>query len=236
MKYMIQGASLPVLKLEMNPGESVECEAGAMSWMDDGIVMDTNIGNGIGSMFGRMFTNENAFLNRYTAQKAGEIVFSSRFPGSISAVKLNGSGIVVQKGAFLADVGKVQNEVHFQKKLGGALFGGEGLLMRRYHGDGIVFLEIDGSAHEYELAQGQCKIIDTGYLAAMSDTCTMDVRTVDGAANVFFGGEGLFNTVVYGPGKVILQSMPIATTAVTLADYMPGHNTRHQSVSLPISI
>lgn len=221
MQYLIQGENLPVLKLKMNPGEVVDCEAGAMSWMDDEIEMQTNTGGGLGKMFGRMFTGERAFMNRYVARRQGEIAFSSKFPGSISAVKLEGSGIVVQKGSFLASVGNLQNEVFFQKRISSGFFGGEGFLMRRYYGDGMVFLEIDGSAHEYEIPAGDCKVIDTGHLAAMSDTCRLEVRTVKGMTNIFFGGEGLFNTVVYGPGKVILQSMPIASTAMKLYEYMP---------------
>ena len=180
MQYAIQGDNLPVLKLRLDAGEVVNCEAGAMSWMDDEIEMQTNTGGGIGKMFGRIFTGENAFMNTYIARRPGEIAFSSKFPGSISAVRLSGGeGIVVQKGSFLACCGNIDNEVFFQKRISSGFFGGEGFLMRRYHGDGMVFLEIDGSAHEYELAAGDCKIVDTGYLAAMSDTCL--AGSADGA-------------------------------------------------------
>ena len=221
MKYKIEGDNLPVLKMFLEPGELVECEAGAMSWMDDEIQMQTSAG-GIGKMFGRMLTNEHAFTNTYIANRQGEIAFSSRFPGSIRAVEVTpGNGIVVQKGSFLASFGNITNEVYIQKRLGGGLFGGEGFLMRRFTGNGIVFLEIDGSAHDYEIPAGDCKIVDTGYVAAMSENCRMEIRTISGVTNVLFGGEGLFNTVVYGPGKVILQSMPIASTAMHLYNYMP---------------
>lgn len=221
MNYKIDGGSLPVLKLMMEPGEVAMCEAGAMSWMDDEIEMQTSAG-GIGKMLGRMLTKESAFLNTYVARKAGEIAFSSKFPGSIQAIPITpGNGIVIQKGSFLACVGDIQSEVYIQQKLGRGFFGGEGFLMRRYTGNGMVFLEIDGSAHEYEIAPGDCKIIDTGYVAAMSDSCRMEVKTIKGVTNMLFGGEGLFNTVVYGPGKITLQSMPIASTAMQLYQYMP---------------
>lgn len=221
MKYVIEGESLPVLKVSLEAGESITCEAGAMSWMDSGIEMQTAAG-GLGKMLGRMLTKEAAFENNYVANSAGEIAFSSKFPGSIRAVEVTPeNGIVIQKGSFLASFGDVHSEVYFQKKIGGGLFGGEGFLMRRYTGNGIVFLEIDGSAHEYELAAGARKIIDTGYVAAMSDSCTMQVETVKGVKNILFGGEGLFNTVVSGPGKIILQSMPIAGTAMQLYEFMP---------------
>ena len=221
MQYKIEGESLPVVKIQLEAGESVVCEAGAMSWMDDEIVMQTETG-GVGKMFGRMFSKETLFLNTYTANRAGEIAFASHFPGSIRAVEVTpDKGVIIQKGSFLAYVGNIENEVYIQHKLGTGFFGGEGFLMRRYHGKGIVFLEIDGSAHEYEISAGDCKIIDSGHVAAMSDTCKMEIRTVKGVKNKLLGGEGFFNTVVSGPGKVILQSMPIASTAMELYQYMP---------------
>ncbi|MCR5785626.1 MAG: TIGR00266 family protein [Eubacterium sp.] len=224
MKYVIDGGNLPVLKIQLEAGECVECEAGAMSWMDDEIEMQTQAG-GLGKMFGRMFTNESAFMNTYVAKYGGEIAFSAKFPGSIMAVEITPEkSIVVQKGSFLASCGQITNEVFIQQKLGRGLFGGEGFLMRKFSGTGIVFLEVDGSAHEYDIPAGDCKIVDTGYVACMDATCTMEVKTISGVKNVVFGGEGLFNTVVHGPGKVVLQSMPIASTAMLLSGYMPTSN------------
>lgn len=221
MKYLIDGGNLPVLKVLLEQGETIECESGAMSWMDDEIQMQTSAG-GLGKMFGRMLTNEHAFMNTYYANRAGEIAFSAKFPGSIRAVEITpGNGLIVQKGSFLASFGNITNEVYIQQRLGRGLFGGEGFLMRKFTGNGIVFLEIDGSAHEYEIPAGDCKIVDTGYVACMSESCTMEVKTIKGVKNVLFGGEGLFNTVVYGPGKVTMQSMPIASTAMQLYQYMP---------------
>ena len=221
MRYRIDGENLPVLKVLLEQGEAIECEAGAMSWMDNEIQMQTSAG-GLGKMFGRMLTNERAFTNTYVANRSGEIAFSSKFPGSIRAVEITpGNGLIVQKGSFLASFGNITSEVYIQQRLGRGLFGGEGFLMRRFTGNGIVFLEIDGSAHEYDIPAGDCKIIDTGYVAAMTESCRMEVKTISGVTNVLFGGEGLFNTVVYGPGKVTLQSMPIASTAMQLYQYMP---------------
>lgn len=221
MRYRIDGENLPVLKVLLEQGEAIECEAGAMSWMDNEIQMQTSAG-GLGKMFGRMLTNERAFTNTYVANRTGEIAFSSKFPGSIRAVEITpGNGLIVQKGSFLASFGNITSEVYLQQRLGRGLFGGEGFLMRRFTGNGIVFLEIDGSAHEYDIPAGDCKIVDTGYVAAMTESCRMEVKTISGVTNVLFGGEGLFNTVVYGPGKVTLQSMPIASTAMQLYQYMP---------------
>ena len=192
-----------------------------MSWMDEGIEMQTSAG-GLGKMLGRMFTNESAFMNTYIANQGGEIAFSSKFPGSIRAVEITpGNGLVIQKGSYLASAGDLTNEVFFQKRLSTGFFGGEGFLMRKFTGTGIVFLEIDGSAHEHELPEGASKIIDTGYLAAMTESCSMEIRSVKGIKNMLFGGEGFFNTAVKGPGRIIIQSMPISSTAVELYKYLP---------------
>jgi uncharacterized protein (TIGR00266 family) len=220
MQYEIMGGTLPVVVCRLNPGDEMFCEGGSMAWMDDGIVMNTE-GGGIGKVFGRMFTGEKMFRNRYVAQRPGEIAFASSFPGSIRAVQITPDRpVIAQKGAYLASYGNVEVAVHFQKGKGG-FFGGEGFLMQKYSGDGIVFLEIDGSAIEYDIPAGDRKIVDTGYLAAMDGTCTIDTVTVKGAKNIFLGGEGLFNTVVNGPGHVILQTMPIQKTAMLLYGYMP---------------
>ncbi|MCF0142793.1 MAG: AIM24 family protein [Parasporobacterium sp.] len=221
MKYSIDGGNLPVLKVWLEQGEVIECESGAMSWMDDEIEMQTQSG-GIGKMFGKMLTKEHAFTNIYAARQAGEIAFAAKFPGSIQAVEITpGNGLIVQKGSYLASFGDINSEVFFQKKIKTGVFGGEGFLMRKFTGNGIVFLEVDGSAHEYEIPAGECKIIETGNLAFMTETCKLEVRAISGVKNVLFGGEGLFNTVVYGPGKVTIQSMPLASLAMLLAPYMP---------------
>ena len=224
MKYRVEGGNLPVLLVSLEAGEVIQCEAGAMTWMDDEIEMQTQAG-GLGKMFGRLMTNESMFMNTYQARRAGEIAFASRFPGSIRAIEIYPDRpVIIQKGSYLATFGNVQNEVFIQKKLGAGLFGGEGFLMRKFFGSGIVFLEIDGSAIEYDIPAGDCKIIDTGYLAMMDASCDMEIRQVKGMKNIFLGGEGLFNTVVRGPGHIICQSMPVSRTAMMLYGYMP-HST-----------
>ncbi len=221
MNYEITGGNLPVVLVKLEAGEVVTCESGSMSWMDQGIEMQTE-GGGVGKMFGRMFTGESLMLNKYVARQAGEIAFASSFPGSIRAIEVTpDKPVVAQKGAFLASVGNVEMSVHFQKKVGGALFGGEGIIMQKFSGSGLVFFEIDGSAIEYDLQPGEQKIVDTGYTAIMDASVGYDVVMIKGVKNMLFGGEGLFNTTLTGPGHVVLQSMPIAGTAMKLYAYMP---------------
>ena len=151
------------------------------------------------------------------------IAFASSFPGSILAIEITpGRDIVVQKSGFLAAEEGVELSVFFQKKLSSGLFGGEGFIMQRLSGRGIAFIEIDGSTVEYDLASGQQMIVDTGYLAMMDATCTMETQTVKGVKNVLFGGEGLFNTVVTGPGHIVLQTMPLNKFASSIIRMMPS--------------
>lgn len=221
MNYKIEGGNLPVLLCRLEAGEEMVCEGGSMSWMDDEIEMKTE-GGGVGKVFGRMFTGESMFQNRYVANRPGEIAFASSFPGSIRAIEVTpDKPVIAQKSAFLASFGSIDISVFFQKKMKSGFFGGEGFLMQKFSGTGIVFIEIDGSAEEYDIPAGDCKIVDTGYLAAMDGTCSIDTRTVKGVKNVLFGGEGLFNTVVKGPGHVILQTMPIVKTAMAISPFIP---------------
>ncbi|MBR1798254.1 MAG: TIGR00266 family protein [Clostridiales bacterium] len=221
MNYRIEGGNLPVVIISLNPGESVQCESGAMSWMTAGIKMSTSTGGGIGKMFGRMVTGEGLMVNTYTAEQAGEIAFASSFPGSIKAVEINGNSFLAQKGAFLASFGNVEQSVGIQKNVGGGFFGGEGFLMQKFTGNGIVFLEVDGSAIEYDLNPGEKMIVDTGYTVMMDSTVNLEVEMVKGVKNVLFGGEGLFNTTLTGPGHIMLQTMPVSSTAAILYKYMP---------------
>ena len=225
MKYEIKGDPMPVVICELDAGESMITERGSMVWMSPNMQMETSAG-GLGKAFGRMFSGESMFQNIYTAKGGpGMIAFASSFPGAIRVVEVTPDHpIVAQKSSFLAATSGVELSVFFQKKLGAGLFGGEGFVMQKLSGHGLAFLEIDGSAVEYELQPGQQLIVDTGNLAMMSDTCKMDIQSVKGVKNVLFGGEGLFNTVVTGPGRVTLQTMPLSNFASTIATYIPSKN------------
>lgn len=224
MQYEIKGESMPVVVCHLQAEETMICEAGAMSWMSPNMEMKTE-GGGIGKVFGRMFSGEAMMQNRYTAKKQpGMIAFASSFPGSIRAYEITPSTpIICQKRAFLASTEGIELGVHFQKRMGG-FFGGEGFIMQRISGSGTVFLEIDGSTVEYNLAAGEQLVIDTGYLAMMDASVKMDVQQIKGVKNVLMGGEGLFNTIVTGPGRVVVQTMPISQVAGLIASLMPSRN------------
>ncbi|MBQ8416359.1 MAG: TIGR00266 family protein [Clostridia bacterium] len=227
LKYQIEGGNLPVVICYPEMGQTLCTEGGSMSWMSPNMKMETNTGGGIKKVFSRMFSGEKIFMNEYTPIGGnGMIAFASSFPGSIIPYNVSaGNGIIVQKGAFLAMEKGMDVSIYFQKRLGNIFFGGEGFIMQRISGNGIVFLEIDGYCKEYELGVGQSIVVDTGYLAAMSESCTMEIESVKGIKNKLFGGEGFFNTRITGPGKVYLQSMPISNTAAVLIPYLPTPNT-----------
>ncbi len=223
MKYKIVGEPLPAVICDVEPGETLITESGAMSWMSPNMKMQTTSGGGLGKMFGRMFSGDSLFLNRYTSNGGpGQIAFASCFPGSIRAIEIKpGHDIIAQKSSFLAAEEGVDLSIFFQKKLGAGFFGGEGFIMQRLSGQGTAFIEIDGYAVEYELTATQSIVVDTGYLAMMDSTCSMEVVTVPGIKNALFGGEGIFNTVVRGPGRVVLQTMPASKVANAIIPYIP---------------
>lgn len=223
MRYEIKGDTLPVVICHLEAGERMITERGSMAWMSPNMKMETSTNGGFGKAFGRMFSGEAMFQNIYTAQGGnGLIAFASSFPGSIKAFEIGpGQEYIFQKKAFLAGEPGVNISVHFHKKVDSGLFGGEGFILQKVSGNGIVFAEFDGHVVEYELQPGQQIVIDSGYLAAMSVTCQMDIQTVPGLKNIVFGGEGLFNTVITGPGHVWLQTMPISSVADSLRPYFP---------------
>ena len=221
IRYEITGGDLPVVICYPEANRTIKTERGAMSWMSPNMEMKTNAG-GLGKVLGRVVSGESIFLNEYTATGGpGMIAFASSFPGSILPYHVTpGNEIIVQKRGFLAMEDTLTLSVAFQRKIGAGFFGGEGFIMQKASGDGMIFLEIDGSCTKYELAPGQQIVVDTGYVAAYTGSCTMDIRTVKGLKNMVFGGEGLFNTVITGPGTVYLQSMPIYSVASSIAPYI----------------
>lgn len=221
MQYRIEGGSLPALIINLNAGETIISESGGRTWSRGPIVTETK-GGSAGKALGRLLSGESLFMSHYTAQGPAEIAFTSTFPGRIVARELQaGQSVICQKSAFLCATAGVELSAYVQKKLGAGLAGGEGFIMQKVTGPGLAFFEFDGYCPEYDLAAGEELTCDTGVLAMMDETCTMDVRMVKGAKNLLLGGEGLVDTVITGPGKVYLQTMTVANLAKLIIPFIP---------------
>ena len=222
MKYEIKGGSFPVVVCYLENGEKMITEKGSMVWMSPNMQMDTQ-GGGVGKMFSKAFSGESMFRNIYTAKGTGMIAFGSSFPGKILAIEIApGKEIILQKSAFLAAEEGVETSIHFNKKVSAGFFGGEGFIMQRIHGQGIAFAEIDGELVQYELRPGEQMVVDTGNVAGFESTVSIEIQQVAGLKNKLLGGEGFFNTVLTGPGRIWLQTMPISSVAASIRPYLPS--------------
>jgi len=207
MRYNIIGQTVPAVECELIRGESMYTQSGGMIWQTSGINMSTNARGGIAKSLGRIFTGESIFMANYTAETDGAIVaFGSTVPGSVVPVDVSQGDIIAQKGAFLCAEQSVDLQVAFTKKITAGLFGGEGFILQRIYGKGMVFLEVDGDMVTRTLAPGEVLKVDTGNVVAFETSVQYDIETVKGLGNIFFGGEGLFLTKLTGPGKIILQT------------------------------
>lgn len=226
MRYEIWGGQLPAVTMQLEAGESVYTQRGGLSWMSDGIAMETNMKGGLGKALGRMFAGESLFMATYTAQRTGtQITFASSMPGNILVFEVApGREYIAQKSAFLYAQPGVTLSAEVTRGIKGGLFGGEGFILQRYTGRGLVFLELDGAIREYTLAPGEVLKVDTGNVAAFESTVGYSAEMVKGFANILFGGEGLFLTTLQGPGKVWLQTMSISELAGRILPYMPSHD------------
>lgn len=222
MRYKIWGNPSPAVSIELQSGESIYTQSGGMTWMRGDIDMQTNMRGGLGKAFGRMFSGESAFLATCTARGAAEITFASSVPGTIKAIELTGRNeYIAQKGAFLCATQGVDISASLTKAKGG-FFSGEGFVLQRYSGVGMIFLELDGSIGEYELAPGESMLVDTGNVAFFEASVQYSAQMQKGIKNALFGGEGLFLTKLTGPGKVWLQTMSISELASRIIPFMPS--------------
>ena len=215
--YKIFGDDMQIVEIELDPGEGVRAEVGAMMYMEDGIEMQTSTGGGMFKGFKRMITGESFFITTFLFQGSGKghVSFGAPYPGKIIPVELNNFGgqFLCQKDAFLCAASGVEIEIAFTKKLGAGLFGGEGFILQRLAGDGRAFIHAGGTIIKKELKQGERLRVDTGCLVAFAPTVEYDIQFVGGFKNALFGGEGLFLAVLRGPGTVYLQSLPFSRLA-----------------------
>lgn len=223
MEYEISGGSFPSVICTLQKGETMKDETGSMAFMTSDIKMDTNVGGGILKGIGRALSGDTIFLNFFTAQSDNQkIAFSACYPGKIIPIRLNGSNSIIgEKNAFLAAEDGVDIDMYFKKRLGVGLFGGEGFILQKFTGNGMLFLEIDGEVIEHDLQPGEKLLVNQGHVAAMEETVDFDVERVKGVKNMILGGEGLFFTKLTGPGKVWIQTMPVSKLADAIIPYLP---------------
>lgn len=221
MRYEIHGTTLQSLDIYLEAGESLFTESGGMAWMRGPIEMDTNTRGGLLRGLARSMAGESLFLTTYKAGGPAMITFTPEAPGSIIPLELRSGEVrICQKDAFMCAAESVALEVHFRKRLGAGLFGGEGFVLQKLTGPGLAFVEIAGQVREYTLAAGEVLKVDPGHIAMYEPTIDYDIERVRGVKNMLFGGEGLFLATLKGPGRVWLQSMPLANLAQKLQSYM----------------
>ncbi len=217
IEYTIIGDDLQLVEIQLDPGEGVRAEVGAMTYMEDGIQMQTGTGGGLFKGLKRMVTGESFFITSFlnTSQSKSRVAFAAPYPGKVIPVNLIdfGGKFLCQKDAFLCAAQGIEIEVAFTKKLGAGVFGGEGFILERLEGDGLAFVHAGGTVIEKNLQPDQTLRVDTGCLVAFSTTIDYDIQFVGGFKNALFGGEGIFLARLAGPGKVYLQSLPFSRLA-----------------------
>jgi uncharacterized protein (TIGR00266 family) len=223
MKYEIKGHPFPIVTVDLETDEAVRCQNGAMAWMTPNMEMSTTVG-GAKKALGKMLSGENIFENVYAARGgAGSITFAPDVPGEILVMEVSPENVIIaQKSSFLVRQESVDMEIAFQRKLGTGVFGGEGFIMQKFVGNGLLFLQGGGTLINKNLAEGEVLLVQTGNLCAMESTVTMDIETVKGLGNMLVGGEGFFNTKLTGPGQVWIQTMPTSSLASAIRRYIPS--------------
>jgi uncharacterized protein (TIGR00266 family) len=225
--YQIFGDDMQFVEVELDPNEAVVGEAGSMFYMEDFIQMETIFGDGsasqggvLGKLLGagkRLVTGESLFTTVFTNQGQGKrkVAFGASYPGKIIPVHLDqiGGTLLCQKDAFLCAAKGVSLGIAFQKRLGAGFFGGEGFILQKLEGDGLAFIHAGGSIIEKNLQIGETLRVDTGCVVAFTSNVDFDIQFVGGVKTALFGGEGIFFTTLKGPGKVWLQSLPLARLA-----------------------
>ncbi|MDK2892235.1 TIGR00266 family protein [Methanohalophilus sp.] len=215
--YEVIGKDMQLVEIELDPGESVRAEAGAMMYMSSDIKMHTSTGGGLFKGLKRMVTGESFFITSFTNEGSGKesVAFGAPYPGKIIPIDLSqhGGSFLCQKDAFLCAANGIEVEVAFSKRIGAGLFGGEGFILQRLEGDGLAFIHAGGTIVRKDLASGDTLRVDTGCLVAFSESVKYDIQFVGGFKNALFGGEGVVLATVSGPGTVYLQSLPFSRLA-----------------------
>ena len=223
LEYHIMGTVQQTVAVNLQPNQIVYSDAGAMSWMTATVSMNTNTGGGLGGMLKRAVSGATAFIVDFaTAGGPGQVAFSTDFPGKILPVDLDaGQSVILHRHAFLCAEKSVILDIFFSQKLGVGLFGGEGFILQKLTGPGLVFAELDGDAVEYHLQPGQSMQVEPGHVAMFDASVKFDVRMIKGMKNILLGGEGMFLATLTGPGRIWLHSMTVSKIAHRIMEYLP---------------
>ncbi len=224
LRYHIMGTVQQTVGVELNPGQTIYSEAGAMSWMTSSISMNTHSGGGLGSMFKRAVSGASLFIIDFASTGGpGQASFSTDFPGKVLPFDLDtGQSVTMHRHAFICAEKSVSLDIAFTRKLGVGLFGGEGFVLQRLTGPGMVFAELDGDAIEYHLQPNQVMRVEPGHVAMFESSVTFDIEMIKGMTNILMGGEGLFLATLTGPGRIWLHSMTVSKMAHRIAEYLPA--------------
>ena len=232
MRYHLSGTVMQTVEIALDPGECVYSQTACMCWMDPQISMSTNMGGGLFSGLKRAFSGSSLFITDFTAQQGGAVAFAPRFPGTIMPVQLgHGQSLICRKETFLCAEKSVTLDIAWQRRLGAGFFGGEGFILQRVTGPGLVCLDLSGEVVERDLAPGQTLLVHAGHVGIMDPGIAFDIQRVKGFRNIIFGGEGLFLATLTGPGHIALQSMPIMNLAEEIGRYLPERSSSSSSSS-----
>lgn len=233
MKYELSGTVMQTVSIDLEPGEVVFSQTNSMCWMNDAVEMNTHTGGGFFAGLKRSFGGGSFFITDFTARGAGHVAFAPRFPGTILPIRLvEGQSLICRKETFLCAEKTVTLEIAWQKRLGAGFFGGEGFILQKVTGPGVVFLDLSGEVVEKDLAPGERLLVHAGHVGVMDPSVGFDIQMVRGFKNILFGGEGLFLATLTGPGHVALQSMPIMNLAEEISRYLPGPSENTNSGSI----
>ncbi len=234
MRYEISGNIMQTVAIDLAPGETVYSQTNTMAWMNDSITMDTHTGGGFFAGIARTFGGGSLFVTDFTSTGAGHVAFAPRFPGTIVPAQLQaGQSLICRKETFLVAEKSISLEIVWQKRIGAGFFGGEGFVLQKVSGPGVVWLDLSGELIERDLAPGERLLVHAGHVGVFEPSVAFDIQMVSGFKNVLFGGEGLFLATLTGPGHVWLQSMPILNLAEEIGRYLPraGNDTGANSTA-----
>jgi uncharacterized protein (TIGR00266 family) len=224
MRYNLTGTVMQTVAIDLDPGETIYSQTNCMCWMNDAVVMNTHTGGGLFAGIKRSFSGGSLFVTEFTARGAGHVAFAPRFPGTIVPIQLApGQSIICRKETFLCAEKSVTLDIAWQKRLGAGFFGGQGFILQRVSGPGMVWLDLSGEVVERVLAPGERLLVHAGHVGLMDPSVLFDIQLVPGFKNIIFGGEGLFLATLTGPGRISLQSMPIMNLAEEIGRYLPSN-------------